>query len=180
MELLAQNTRVNQIFGRINSPTGNTFSDPYAALSLLFTSGIRLVFLFGAITMLIYLLWGAFDWITSSGDKDALTKGRTKMTNAVMGMIMLVIAFVLFGVVAGDILGIVKKDAAGNWNFNIPTIGGPGAGGSSQQQAPQGPCVVYGGFCHTNPNCCNTGATNYSCRDSGQDLPDGSPLMQCL
>jgi hypothetical protein len=39
--------------------------------------------------VLFYLVWGAFDWITSAGDKGKLDSARNKMMNAVMGIIIL-------------------------------------------------------------------------------------------
>lgn len=41
-----------------------------------------------ALLLLLYLLWGAIEWITSGGDKGKLEKARQKMTSAVMGVLV--------------------------------------------------------------------------------------------
>ncbi|HRN70148.1 MAG TPA: hypothetical protein PLS49_03090, partial [Candidatus Woesebacteria bacterium] len=81
-----------------------------------------------AIAVLIYLLWGAFDWINSGGDSEKIASAQAKMTNAVIGIIMIVVAFTIFNVVAVDIVGFVQRDANGNLRFRIPSINDPRPG----------------------------------------------------
>src|SRR3990167_10123911 len=51
---------------------------------------IRFFFVLGGIMALLYLLLGAFAWITSAGDKEAVTAAREKITNAIIGVILIV------------------------------------------------------------------------------------------
>ncbi|OGK36820.1 hypothetical protein A3F03_01190 [Candidatus Roizmanbacteria bacterium RIFCSPHIGHO2_12_FULL_41_11] len=51
---------------------------------------IRFFFVLGGIMALLYLLLGAFAWITSAGDKEAVTAARDKITNAIIGVILIV------------------------------------------------------------------------------------------
>jgi len=51
---------------------------------------IRFFFVLGGIMALLYLLLGAFAWITSGGDKEAVTAAREKITNAIIGVILIV------------------------------------------------------------------------------------------
>ena len=132
---------VPTIFGRVESPSGpGTFADPLKTLGSLFANFIRLVFLGGALMAMIYLFWGAFDWLVAGGDKESVEKARLKITNAVIGMLLIVVGFVAFGVVTGDMLGIIKKQN-GNWIFTIPTVnkcirGGEGFDPASSKPPP--------------------------------------------
>ena len=71
--------------------------------------------------MLVYLLWGAFDWINSSGEKEKLTKAQQKITNALLGMVLIFAILVVFNVLAGQMLGIVEQTPDG-FRLKIPTL----------------------------------------------------------
>jgi len=74
---------------------------------------LTLAFIIAVITVLAMLIWGAFEWITSGGDKDSVGKARSRIINALIGLAVLAIAFALFQV-AGQFLGFNVL------NFNIP------------------------------------------------------------
>ncbi|MBI2020445.1 hypothetical protein HYS94_03400 [Candidatus Daviesbacteria bacterium] len=73
-----------------------------------------LAFMVAVLVVLAMLVWGAFEWITSGGDKEAVGKARGRIINALIGLAVLAIAFALFQV-AGLFLGFDIR------NFNIPT-----------------------------------------------------------
>lgn len=52
---------------------------------------IRLFFVLAGIAALLYLLLGAFTWITSGGDKERVEKARDKIQAAIVGVILVVI-----------------------------------------------------------------------------------------
>jgi hypothetical protein len=72
-----------------------------------------------AISVLTFLVWGAFDWLNSSGEKGKLESARNKMTGAIVGMFMLAMVLVIFMFV---------QNAFG---LNILTIGSPSSSGSA-------------------------------------------------
>jgi hypothetical protein len=51
---------------------------------------IRIFFVIAGLVALLYLLLGAFSWITSSGEEEAVAKARQKITAAVIGVILIV------------------------------------------------------------------------------------------
>lgn len=55
--------------------------------------------LIAAILVLLYLIWGAFEWITSQGDKSKLESARQKITGAILGIVVLATVLALFMVV---------------------------------------------------------------------------------
>ena len=61
------------------------------------------------IVVLIMLIWGAFEWITSGGDKDAVGKARGRIINALIGLAVLAVAFALARL-AGQFLGFDLKN----------------------------------------------------------------------
>lgn len=67
----------------------------YSDLGKFITNVIQLAFALAIVLVLIYLVWGAFDWITSGGDKDAVGKARSKIVNALIGIAVLAVAFAL-------------------------------------------------------------------------------------
>lgn len=79
----------------------------------LITSALQIVFIGAALAVLIYLVIGAFKWITSGGDKDAIGKARGTIVNALIGLFILALAFFIT-VLVGQIVGINLID--------LPTI----------------------------------------------------------
>lgn len=59
-------------------------------------SGIMIT---AAVLVLLYLIWGGIEWITSSGDKGKTEAARNKMTNAVIGLIVLASTTAIFMVI---------------------------------------------------------------------------------
>jgi hypothetical protein len=49
-----------------------------------------------AVMVLIYLLWGGIEWITSGGDKGKTENARNKITNAIIGLIVLAASTAIF------------------------------------------------------------------------------------
>lgn len=72
-----------------------------AFLTRIFT-GLMVI---AALSVLIFLVWGAFDWINSGGEKGKIDSARNKMTGAVMGLIVLACVFVIFAFIQ-QVLGI--------------------------------------------------------------------------
>lgn len=58
-----------------------------------------------AILVFGFLLWGAIEWITSAGDKSKVEAARNRISNAVIGLIILAATTALF-VVVEEFLGI--------------------------------------------------------------------------
>ena len=64
-------------------------------LSDLLTFAIRIFFVIAGLAALFYMLIGAFAWVTSGGDKDAVTAAREKIQSAVVGLIMMVVVLAI-------------------------------------------------------------------------------------
>lgn len=82
---------------------------------------VNIFIIYGGLTLLAMLLWGAYDWIVAGDNKENLTKAQHRMYQALIGMIVLAIAGILWGFVIGDILGIIVKTDTG-WILKIPSF----------------------------------------------------------
>jgi Type IV secretion system pilin len=85
---------------------------------------ISLFFAVGGIGVVIYFVWGAVDWIMAGGDKEKISNARKKMTNAIIGLILLALSFAIIrtiGSIAGfDPLGNLQIRGLGNPNDPVP------------------------------------------------------------
>lgn len=57
------------------------------------------------ILVLVMLIIGAYEWITSGGDKEAVAKARNRIINALIGLVVLAVAFALARL-GGQIVGL--------------------------------------------------------------------------
>lgn len=115
MKFLAAN--INEVFGTIAPPISGLPTEPQEGINKIVGFGIRSFLLVAAIASLVYLLWGAYDWIISEGEKEKIIKAQNKITNAVIGLLITVAMLALFNLVVGDILKIVP-----NWSIILPQL----------------------------------------------------------
>lgn len=122
MKLLAAD--VKDIVGTIDPGGPNLLKgpNPVATLGTVIAFGIRLFILLASMLLLIYLLWGAFDWLTSGGDKAKIEKAQGKMTQAVIGIIVVIASLTLWDIITRYILGIVVRTPDGGWSFKLPRL----------------------------------------------------------
>ncbi len=71
----------------------------------------------GGLIVLIYFVWGAIEWITAGGDSAKVQKARDKLTQSVIGLIVLVATFTLVGFISQLFFG----DDFDLLNLPIPT-----------------------------------------------------------
>lgn len=75
-----------------------------AKLSSVLSTGIVLLYIFGSIAFVFMIVWAAIRWITSGGDKEAVASARKRITWAIIGLILLSLAFLIIGII-GNITG---------------------------------------------------------------------------
>jgi hypothetical protein len=69
------------------------------------SSLMRVVMLAGVLVAFVFLILGAIEWITSGGDKGKVESARGKITNAVIGLIVLAAVTAILALVQ-DFLGV--------------------------------------------------------------------------
>lgn len=65
---------------------------------------ISIFYVIGGIGVIIYVLWGAVEWIFSGGDKERVGNARKKITHALIGLVLLSMSFVIINFV-GRVVG---------------------------------------------------------------------------
>lgn len=91
---------------------GATEEAPNVAFGSLLGSVLSFVFAIATILVLLYLIWGALEWITASGDQSKLQKARDKITQSIIGIIVLSATIALF-MVLQQFLGVCILDFFG-------------------------------------------------------------------
>lgn len=116
---------INDLFGTVEAPQGMNFGkdNPVQGFGTFIGFAINIFVTIAGLFLLLYLLWGAFDWITSSGEKEKITKAQNKITNALIGIVLVFVVLAVFNVLAGQLLGIIHVNDDGSWQLNLPTLG---------------------------------------------------------
>lgn len=83
----------NPALGTLKTKTGDNF------FSSLIPALISLAFVVGTLLFLFSLISGAIDWITSGGDKTKLESARSKITNAIVGFVILLAVFAIVKII---------------------------------------------------------------------------------
>ncbi|VVA43588.1 conserved hypothetical protein [Candidatus Roizmanbacteria bacterium] len=124
MKLLADKA-IDDLFGGISPPAAMNVggADPVQGLGKLIGFGIQMFIMVAGIFLLIYLLWGAFDWISSGGEKEKISKAQSKITNALIGIVLVFVVLTVFNLLAGNILGIIVPIDGGGFEIKLPTLG---------------------------------------------------------
>ncbi len=54
----------------------------------------------GGFAVLIYLIWGALDWIFAGNNPDRMNRGKTKLFDGLLGFIILILSYVIIKVIS--------------------------------------------------------------------------------
>lgn len=87
----------------VKNPTVINIAKPtqgFASLGNAISNILTVAFTVAILVVLVMLIWGAFEWITSGGDKDTVAKARGRIINALIGLAVLAIAYALTRVAA--------------------------------------------------------------------------------
>lgn len=87
-----------------------------APVSAVVNNALVITFSAAALLVLVFLIIGAFQWIVSGGDKEAVGKARSRITAALIGLAILALSFIVVQVI-GQILGVNLME------FKFPFLG---------------------------------------------------------
>ena len=68
-------------------------SKNFTNLASVVNNAIPVVFSIAGILLLLYLIWGGFDFLTSMGDPKKADSARGKITNALLGFLLIFAAY---------------------------------------------------------------------------------------
>jgi len=68
----------------------------------------------GGILVLVFFIWGAVEWIASGGDKGKVENARNRITQSIVGLIILIGSYIILGFISelffGDSFNILEPD----------------------------------------------------------------------
>jgi len=112
---------VGPLCDKINNSSPTTNAEAMGIFGSVFGKIINVLITLAGIVFIAYLLYGALQWIVSAGDKEKLTKAQLTITHAIIGLVIVFAALTVFGLLAGNILGIIKIQN-GAWVFSFPSL----------------------------------------------------------
>lgn len=80
-------------------------TDPGGNLELIISNVLGFFTILGAIFFIVYFLIAAMEWVSSGGDTGKLTNARNKMLHGILGIIILVAAYGILGLI-GTLVGV--------------------------------------------------------------------------
>lgn len=103
----------------IPNPEGLQFSGPaQTSLGFVVSQFLNLVFTIGIVLSFLWFVWGAYEYIAAQGQKELLNSAKERIRYALVGFILLVIAF-LIGNWAPTIFPFIRSFYD---NANVPQI----------------------------------------------------------
>lgn len=62
---------------------------------------LQFIFVLAIVAALLYLIWGGFKWLTSGGDKTAVTQARDHIIAAIIGLVVIFLSYLIINLLLG-------------------------------------------------------------------------------
>lgn len=126
MKLLAQGTPIGNITGL--GPLGEgigVYLDAFDKFTLVLSATIGVLTVSAGLWFIFQIFAGAFQWLSSSGEKQALENARKRISNAIIGLLVVVLSYGLISIV-GLIFGFnILSPYSSLIKIGFPSGGGP-------------------------------------------------------
>ena len=76
---------------------GQQNTEGTTALAITMGNLYQALVMVGGLALLLYLAWGGINWLTAGGDTDKVDKAKNQITNAIIGMAILVAIIAIAG-----------------------------------------------------------------------------------
>ncbi len=83
----------------IKTPPGSTIIPPNTSIGSIVSFLVAFIIVIAFLAALFYIVLGAFQWITSGGDKGKVDSARNHIIAAILGLIIIALSFVIINVV---------------------------------------------------------------------------------
>lgn len=111
----------------IPNPDGLQFSGPaQTSLGYVVSQFLNLTFTLALVLTFVWFVWGAYEYLVAQGQKEALASARNRIKWAVIGFVVLILAF-LIGNYAPNIFPFVRRFYDVNQVPQIQNTGAPQA-----------------------------------------------------
>ena len=111
------------LFGTVTPPAPAapfTQGSGQQGIQVFLTNIIGIIYSVAGVIFVFMIIFSAFQWMTSGGDKEAIGKARSRLTHSIIGIVLLALTFVILNVL-GQIL---------HFNFFQSSSGNPVLNGS--------------------------------------------------
>jgi hypothetical protein len=108
-----------QMWG-VNPPDDAPIVDPTTSVGGIVTFAVAFIIVIAVLAAVLFIVIGAFQWITSGGDKQKVADARNHILAAVIGLIIIALSFVIINVIT-TALGIGPIT-----DLKAPKLGDPG------------------------------------------------------
>jgi len=54
----------------------------------------------GGLAVLLYLIWGALDWIFAGNNADRMKRGKDKLFDSIFGLVLLVLSYLIIKIIS--------------------------------------------------------------------------------
>lgn len=104
MKLLAQGTiELGKITGTGTFMQGG--ATQYTLLGNFISTMINVITVVAGLAFVLYFALGGLKWLMASGDKGKVEEAKTELTNAALGLVVVVVSYFIVGIVGG-VLGL--------------------------------------------------------------------------
>lgn len=120
LRYLAQNTldfAGTAVDQKLPGATDQVVNNPSSGFSDLLSRVLNIALTVATIAVLLYLIWGAIDWITAGGDKGKTEKARDKITQGIIGLVLLIASMAILMFVQ-QLFGYCMISIGGACNLN--------------------------------------------------------------
>lgn len=60
----------------------------------------KFMVIIGGLAVLLYLVWGALDWIFAGNNPERMSRAKTKLFDGIFGLVLLVLSYVIIQVIS--------------------------------------------------------------------------------
>ncbi|MBI2021474.1 hypothetical protein HYS93_01155 [Candidatus Daviesbacteria bacterium] len=96
---------LDSFFGRVEPPPAiSSIGFGSSGLGKFFGNIIKIIYAVAGIAFIFMIVWGAFQWIISGGDKESIAKARARIMQAIVGIVILALAALII-TIFGNLTG---------------------------------------------------------------------------
>lgn len=84
----------------VNKAIDNLPSDGGRAFARYIAIFWQFMVIVGGLAVLLYLIWGALDWIFAGNNPDRMNRGKTKLFDGILGLVLLVLSYLIIKIIS--------------------------------------------------------------------------------
>lgn len=95
--ILAQEDQVDPALNRLTNVTQNTglYTSTPATPSIIIMRGIQIALGFVGLIFFLQIFFSGFQWMTSAANQEKIKKAKQRLTNAVIGLVIILAAYLI-------------------------------------------------------------------------------------